>query len=144
MQLQKDVKISNEKYLGFVDDDCILDKNWLKNGLEEISDFIMPSPQANSEPSWFGFPITIKDSSRLQRNDLIRYLDSKMIGTRLLFAGNILKQPAYKSIPHRTVGGLHNTDQALKNGFWLGVYPGLTTEMLDFVIATIKEFVANN
>ena len=118
--------------------------NYLKNGLEEISDFIMPSPQANSEPSWFGFPITIKASSRLQRNDLIRYLDSKMIGTRLLFAGNLLKQPAYKNIPHRIVGGLHNTDQALKNGFWLGVFPGLTTEMLDFVILTIKEFVANN
>jgi CDP-6-deoxy-D-xylo-4-hexulose-3-dehydrase len=117
--------------------------NYLKNGLEEINDFIMPSPQKNSEPSWFGFPITIKASSKLQRNDLIRYLDSKRIGTRLLFAGNLLKQPAYKNISHRTVGELHNTDLVLKNGFWLGVFPGLSTEMLDFVIMTIKEFVVN-
>ena len=119
--------------------------NFLYKNLKHLEEFlILPEAEKNSEPSWFGFPITIKASSRLQRNDLIRYLDSKMIGTRLLFAGNLLKQPAYKNIPHRIVGGLHNTDQALKNGFWLGVFPGLTTEMLDFVILTIKEFVANN
>ena len=109
-----------------------------------LNDFlILPEPEKNSEPSWFGFPITIKASSKLQRNDLIRYLDSKRIGTRLLFAGNLLKQPAYKNISHRTVGELHNTDLVLKNGFWLGVFPGLSTEMLDFVIMTIKEFVVN-
>ena len=116
----------------------------LYEGLCEIPDFIMPVATENSEPSWFGFPITIKKSSSLDRTELLRFLDSRKIGTRLLFAGNILKQPGYMNIKHRVVGDLENADQIMRNGFWLGVYPGLTSEMIDFVIASVKEFVSSN
>lgn len=116
----------------------------LYEGLSDIHDFIMPVATENSEPSWFGFPITIKDSSSLDRTELLRFLDSRKIGTRLLFAGNILKQPAYMNINHRVVGELENADQIMRNSFWLGVYPGLTSEMLDYVIKCVKEFVSTN
>ena len=116
----------------------------LYEGLCEISDFIMPVATENSEPSWFGFPITIKSSSSLDRTELLRFLESRKIGTRLLFAGNILKQPAYKNIKHRVVGNLDNADQIMRNGFWLGVFPGLTSEMIDYVIKSVKEFVSKN
>ena len=116
----------------------------LYEGLCEIPDFIMPVATENSEPSWFGFPITIKKSSSLDRTELLRFLDSRKIGTRLLFAGNILKQPGYMNIKHRVVGDLENADQIMRNGFWLGVYPGLTSEMIDFVLASVKEFVNSN
>jgi CDP-6-deoxy-D-xylo-4-hexulose-3-dehydrase len=118
--------------------------NRLYEGLCEIPDFIMPVATENSDPSWFGFPITIKKSSSLDRTELLRFLDSRKIGTRLLFAGNILKQPGYMNIKHRVVGDLENADQIMRNGFWLGVYPGLTSEMIDYVIASVKEFVSSN
>jgi len=118
--------------------------NRLYAGLCEIPDFIMPVATENSDPSWFGFPITIKKSSSLDRTELLRFLDSRKIGTRLLFAGNILKQPGYMNIKHRVVGDLENADQIMRNGFWLGVYPGLTSEMIDYVIASVKEFVSSN
>jgi CDP-6-deoxy-D-xylo-4-hexulose-3-dehydrase len=118
--------------------------NRLYEGLCEIPDFIMPVATENSDPSWFGFPITIKKSSSLDRTELLRFLDSRKIGTRLLFAGNILKQPGYMNIKHRVVGDLENADQIMRNGFWLGVYPGLTLEMIDYVIASVKEFVSSN
>ncbi len=132
--------------------DCIDDfvesrkKNFtqLYEGLSEIPDFIMPVATENSEPSWFGFPLTIKSSSSLERTELLRFLDSRKIGTRLLFAGNILKQPAYMNIKHRVVGDLENADLIMRNSFWLGVFPGLTTEMIDYVIKSVKEFVSAN
>ncbi len=132
--------------------DCIDDfvesrkKNFtqLYEGLSEIPDFIMPVATENSEPSWFGFPLTIKSSSSLERTKLLRFLDSRKIGTRLLFAGNILKQPAYMNIKHRVVGDLENADLIMRNSFWLGVFPGLTTEMIDYVIKSVKEFVSAN
>ncbi len=132
--------------------DCIDDfvesrkKNFtqLYEGLSEIPDFIMPVATKNSEPSWFGFPLTIKSSSSLERTKLLRFLDSRKIGTRLLFAGNILKQPAYMNIKHRVVGDLENADLIMRNSFWLGVFPGLTTEMIDYVIKSVKEFVSAN
>ncbi len=116
----------------------------LYEGLSEIPDFIMPVATKNSEPSWFGFPLTIKSSSSLERTELLRFLDSRKIGTRLLFAGNILKQPAYMNIKHRVVGDLENADLIMRNSFWLGVFPGLTTEMIDYVIKSVKEFVSAN
>jgi CDP-6-deoxy-D-xylo-4-hexulose-3-dehydrase len=116
----------------------------LYEGLCEIPDFIMPVATENSEPSWFGFPLTIKSSSSLDRTQLLRFLDSRKIGTRLLFAGNILKQPAYMNIKHRVVGDLDNADLIMRNSFWLGVFPGLTTEMIDYVIDSVKEFVSTN
>lgn len=116
----------------------------LHEGLSEIPDFIMPVANENSEPSWFGFPITIRKSSSIDRTELLRFLDSRKIGTRLLFAGNILKQPAYMNIKHRVVGDLENADQIMRNSFWLGVFPGLTPEMIDYVITSVKEFVSTN
>jgi CDP-4-dehydro-6-deoxyglucose reductase, E1 len=116
----------------------------LKMLLADIPDFIMPEATAKSNPSWFGFPITIHPESPLQRGNLIRKLDDLKIGTRLLFGGNLLKQPAYRNVEHRVVGSLDSTDIVMSNTFWLGVYPGLTAPMLEFVSEVIHEFVEDN
>jgi CDP-6-deoxy-D-xylo-4-hexulose-3-dehydrase len=115
--------------------------DYLYGHLSLITEFIMPQATPNSDPSWFGFPITINPSSGVSREKLLRFLDEKKIGTRLMFAGNILKQPAYRNTDFRVVGNLTNTDLVMNNSFWLGVYPGLTTEMLDFVIESIHQFL---
>ena len=109
--------------------------------LGDIPDFIMPQATANSDPSWFGFPVTIRPDSQIDRTELLRHLDQHKIGTRLLFAGNLLKQPAYMNIDHRVIGDLKNSDLVMTNTFWLGVYPGLTREMLEYVSDVIHEFV---
>ena len=109
--------------------------------LGDIPDFIMPEATANSDPSWFGFPLTIRPESSIDRTELLRNLDQHKIGTRLLFAGNLLKQPAYMNIDHRVIGDLKNSDLVMTNTFWLGVYPGLTSEMLEYVSDVIHEFV---
>ena len=113
----------------------------LKAALSDIEDFILPEATAKSDPSWFGFPITIKEQSNLDRTNLLRYLEWKKIGTRLLFGGNLLKQPAYKNVDHRVVGNLEKTNLIMTNTFWLGVYPGLTDQMLSYVSDVIHEFV---
>ena len=109
--------------------------------LSDIPDFIMPEATAKSDPSWFGFPLTIRPESSINRTELLRHLDHHKIGTRLLFAGNLLKQPAYMNIDHRVIGDLQNSDLVMTNTFWLGVYPGLTSEMLEYVSDVIHEFV---
>jgi CDP-6-deoxy-D-xylo-4-hexulose-3-dehydrase len=114
---------------------------YLKNVLSDIQDFVMPEAKANSDPSWFGFPITIRPDSSVDRTALIRYLDERKIGTRLLFAGNLLKQPAYRNIEHRVIGDLKNSDLVMTNTFWLGVYPGLNENMLSYVSDVIHDFV---
>lgn len=115
--------------------------SYLKNALSDVQDFIMPEATVNSDPSWFGFPITIRPESNIDRTSLLRYLDDKKIGTRLLFAGNLLKQPAYRNIEHRVIGDLKNSDLVMTNTFWLGVYPGLTDEMLNYVSEVVHDFV---
>ena len=114
---------------------------YLKSALSDIQDFIMPEATVNSDPSWFGFPITIRPGSSIDRTTLLRHLDDKKIGTRLLFAGNLLKQPAYRNIEHRVIGDLKNSDLVMTNTFWLGVYPGLTDEMLNYVSEVVHDFV---
>ncbi len=114
---------------------------YLKNALSDIPDFVMPEATVNSDPSWFGFPITIRPDSGIDRTTLLRHLDEKKIGTRLLFAGNLLKQPAYRNIEHRVIGDLKNSDLVMTNTFWLGVYPGLTDEMLSYVSEVVQDFV---
>lgn len=114
---------------------------YLKASFSDIEDFILPEPTANSDPSWFGFPITIRPESGLDRTQLLRHLEEKKIGTRLLFGGNLLKQPAYKSIDHRVIGNLENTNLIMTNTFWLGVYPGLTNHMLAYVNDVIHEYI---
>jgi CDP-6-deoxy-D-xylo-4-hexulose-3-dehydrase len=115
--------------------------NFLKSELSDIQDFVMPEATVNSDPSWFGFPITIRPESGIDRTALLRHLDEKKIGTRLLFAGNLLKQPAYRNIEHRVIGDLKNSDLVMTNTFWLGVYPGLTDEMLNYVSEVVHDFV---
>jgi CDP-6-deoxy-D-xylo-4-hexulose-3-dehydrase len=116
--------------------------DYLYAALKPLEDVLqLPEATPNSEPSWFGFPIAVRAESGIDRNALTRYLDSKKIGTRLLFGGNLLKQPAYLDAPRRVVGELTNTDFAMNQVFWVGVFPGLTPKMLDYVAETITEFV---
>ncbi len=104
--------------------------------------FLLPEATPGSDPSWFGFPIAVRQDAPFTREDLIRSLDAKKIHTRLLFGGNLLRQPAYEGCEHRVIGSLPNTDFVMNQVFWLGVYPGLTKQMLDYVASTITEFVS--
>jgi CDP-6-deoxy-D-xylo-4-hexulose-3-dehydrase len=109
--------------------------------LSAVEGLILPRATEGSAPSWFGFPITLHPDLDVDREELLRFLDSRKIGTRLMFAGNILKQPAYRDVDFRVVGDLTNTDIVMRRSFWVGVYPGLTASMLDFVADSIIEFV---
>lgn len=115
--------------------------NHLKAKLQECSEFlILPEATPNSEPSWFGFPITIKESAGFTRGELLTYLDDNKIGTRLLFAGNVTKQPYMQGRNYRVVGELTNSDRIMNQTFWVGIYPGLTEEMLDYTAEVIGQF----
>lgn len=115
--------------------------NHLKAKLQECSEFlILPEATPNSEPSWFGFPITIKESAGFTRGELLTYLDDNKIGTRLLFAGNVTKQPYMQGRNYRVVGELTNSNRIMNQTFWVGIYPGLTEEMLDYTAEVIGQF----
>jgi len=114
---------------------------FLKNLLHNYKEFFtIATPTPNSDPSWFGFPITIKQTCGIDRNDLVQYLNQNAIGTRLLFAGNLLRQPSMKNVKYKVVGDLKNTDIIMNNTFWVGIYPGLSETQLKFTADTIKEF----
>ncbi|MFD9099139.1 lipopolysaccharide biosynthesis protein RfbH [Streptomyces collinus] len=119
-------------------------RNWrrLREGLDGLPHLLLPEPTAGSDPSWFGFVLTVLPNAPFTRAELVAHLEERKIGTRRLFAGNLTRQPAYVDQPHRVVGDLTNSDIITEHTFWIGVYPALTDEMLDYVIATIKEFVA--
>lgn len=118
---------------------------YLKAGLQSCKDYlILPEASADSDPSWFGFLITIKPEANIRRVDLLNYLDQNKVGTRLLFAGNLVRQPYMKGRNFRVSGELTNTDLVMNNSFWIGVYPGLTKEMLDFSISKIENFLGVN
>lgn len=104
---------------------------------------ILPKAQKNSEPSWFGFPILVKESVPFSRNDIVNYLEDNRIATRMLFGGNLIKQPAYENVKYRVSGSLKNTDLAMNNLFWLGAYPGITEEKLDYIKKIFKKFLEN-
>ena len=116
---------------------------YLYSKLSRVSGLLLPQATKNSDPSWFGFPITLEPDLAVDREQLLRFLDARKIGTRLMFAGNILRQPAYKGVDVRIVGDLTNTDIVMRRTFWVGVYPGLTEPMLDYIAHSIREFVEN-
>lgn len=124
-------------------------KNWqaLYDGLKDLEDvFILPESTADSKPSWFGFMLTVRDTCRFTREEIVRYLESNKIQTRMLFAGNYTRQPVFDQMRrqkkgYRIVGNLDNTDRIMNNSFWLGVYPGMTEPMLEYMIQKIQDFV---
>jgi CDP-6-deoxy-D-xylo-4-hexulose-3-dehydrase len=117
----------------------------LWQGLSDLAEFfILPQATPGSDPSWFGFPITVADDAPFTRNDLVQFLEQRKIGTRLLFGGNLIRQPAYSDKKYRVVDNLINTDKALHDTFWIGVYPGLTKQMLDFIISSIHDFIKHS
>ena len=114
---------------------------FLKERLATLEEFlILPEPTPNSDPSWFGFPITLRDTAPVSRVDLLKYLDQHKIGTRLLFAGNITRQPYFANQTYRISGSLERTDKVMNNTFWLGVYPGLSMDMLDYTAERLETF----
>ena len=117
--------------------------NFLYNKLKTLEEyFILPETTLNSNPSWFGFMLTIRDGSKINRNQLVEYLEQNKIGTRLLFGGNLTKQPAYKNSNYRILNSLENTDKVMNDGFWLGVWPGLNTSHYEFIIEQINNFIS--
>ena len=102
--------------------------------------FVLPQATPNSEPSWFGFPLAVRPDAPFTRDQLVQHLESTKIATRLLFGGNLLRQPAYRNIEHRVIGDLKNTDIVMNQVLWVGVYPGLTEPMIDFMTQTIRDF----
>ena len=114
--------------------------DYLKEKLQSLKEYlILPESTKHSSPSWFGFPITIREDSGVSRVMLTKHLDSYNIGTRLLFAGNLTRQPYFQNINFRVVGTLKNTDIIMNQTFWIGLYPGLMTEQLDFVVSKLEE-----
>ena len=123
--------------------------NWMKlrKGLDPSSDFlILPEAEEDSDPSWFGFMITVKENATFNRNQIIDHLESHGIQTRMLFAGNLIKHPCFDELResntgYRVVGSLDNTDRVMNDSFWIGVYPGMNDEMIDYMIESVKECV---
>jgi len=114
--------------------------DYLKSQLTSLEDFlILPRATEGCTASWFGFVISVKEDSPVSKQELVEYLESEKIGTRQLFAGNLLKQPLYKGIKHRVVGELTNTDYIMNNTFWIGIWPGLDPEHLDYVAQKLKD-----
>jgi CDP-6-deoxy-D-xylo-4-hexulose-3-dehydrase len=115
--------------------------NFLYKNIKNLEEFlILPGAEKNSEPSWFGFPLTLKKNNKYNRNDLIKYLNENKIGTRLLFSGNLIKQPYMKNINFKVHGNLKNTDLVMENTLWIGLYPGLSKEQLQYSVLKIKAF----
>lgn len=124
-------------------------RNWrlLREGLKGLEDRLtLPEPTDNSDPSWFGFMLTVKKDTNFTRDQIVAHLESKNIQTRMLFAGNLIKHPCFDELRKssqgfRVVGELKNTDLVMNSSFWVGVYPGISEKMIEFMVETIKESV---
>ena len=111
----------------------------LKSGLANLEEFfVLPEATPNSDPSWFGFPLLVRPNAPFSRAEVIAFLEEKKIASRALFGGNLTRQPAYKDVRYRTIGDLPNSDLVMNQLFWIGVYPGLTAQMLDYVIESFR------
>jgi len=120
-------------------------RNWslLRERLEPLSDvLVLPEPTAGSTPSWFGFAITVRDVAPFSRHDLVTHLEDRRIGTRLMFGGNLLQQPAYADVQARVVGDLTNAQLVTDSSFWIGVYPGINDDMIGFITEVINDYVS--
>ena len=120
-------------------------RNWqlLYDGLKEHEEFfILPQATPNSDPSWFGFLLTVRPNAPFSRNELVQFLEANQVATRLLFSGNITRQPAYQHVNYRVVGNLANTDTVMNQTFWIGVYPRITPEMIEYVLSVFADFLA--
>lgn len=118
-------------------------KNFTKlyNHLEPYKDYLLlPITEENAEPSWFGFPIIVRDNPKFTRDDIVKHLENNKIATRMLFGGNLTKQPAYADIEFRVVNSLDNTNEVMEKLFWVGVYPGITPEKMDYMLKVFDEF----
>jgi CDP-6-deoxy-D-xylo-4-hexulose-3-dehydrase len=114
----------------------------LNEGLSHYEQYFhLPTATRKSVPSWFGYAITVRDDAPFSRLELIQFLESRKIGTRLLFGGNIVRQPAYESVKSRSIGELRNANLITRGTFWIGVHPGLTDSMIDFTTETISNFI---
>jgi CDP-6-deoxy-D-xylo-4-hexulose-3-dehydrase len=123
-----DIRKKNFRYL-------LAELNHLENYL------ILPEPTKQADPSWFGFPITLKDSSPVNRRDFLKYLDQERVGTRLLFAGNLTRQPYFQNQVFKVHGPLTNTDKVMDDTFWIGVQPSLQSKALEYTVDRIKNFL---
>ena len=112
-----------------------------KNLKKFEAQLLLPQATKHSEPSWFGFPIIVKPEAKFSRADIVNFLESNGIATRMLFGGNLIKQPAYSGIKMKVVGGLKNTNLVMNNLFWIGVYPGIGAQQRTFIVKTITEFI---
>jgi CDP-6-deoxy-D-xylo-4-hexulose-3-dehydrase len=118
-------------------------RNWqrLHAGLRAFEEFLLlPRATPGSDPSWFGFVLSVREGAPFTRNELVHELESHKIATRLLFGGNLTRQPAYQEVAYRAVGDLRNSDYVMNQAFWIGVFPGLTPEMIDYVLETFAKF----
>lgn len=114
----------------------------LYNHLKKYEEyFILPKKTKNSQPSWFGFPILVKENAPFNRGHIVSYLEKNRIATRMLFGGNLTKQPAYKEMKYKVSGTLNNTDSVMNNLFWIGVYPGINKQMLNYIFKKINSFI---
>ncbi len=117
--------------------------NWalLREGMKPLEEFfILPEPTEHSDPSWFGFTLTVRDGAPFTREELLIHLNEKRIGTRLLFGGNLLRQPYMLDRPMRVIGEMTNSDIVMNRTFWIGVYPGLSADAIDYMLDTIRDF----
>lgn len=133
-----------EKFPSFVEKRK-LNRKRLYEGLKDLDQLILVETQPNSDPSWFGFMITLSDSASFTRNELVEYLESNKIQTRNLFAGNMIKHPMFDNMvldkDYRIIGDLKVTDKIMNDSFWIGLYPGMGEEAIDYMIKKIKEFL---